>query len=125
MMSAMAESVSCNKHYYSKGDKVDLFVNSVTSPKNLYPMDYYQFPNNCQTESFYRNHKEKNKETFGELLEGDRIHASPYENIHVLQDVYCQQSCISFLERRQQQGVKDNKMVRAIVNDYHNKIHFG
>jgi transmembrane 9 superfamily protein 2/4 len=90
---------------YKKGEQVELKVNSLTSKKNLYPIDYYRFPY-CQPLGGPR----MEEEYFGEFLAGDRIQSSPYKQ-YMLQDSYCQQLCIS--------NVGSN-MIRGIRNEYHN-----
>jgi transmembrane 9 superfamily protein 2/4 len=102
---------------YSEGEKVELMVNSLTSLKDLYPLEYYRFPF-CQPWGGPR----MEKEYFGEFMAGDRIQSSPYK-INMLQDSYCEQLCISNLGRGELRDVIGNKMVRGIQKEYsHNWI---
>jgi transmembrane 9 superfamily protein 2/4 len=54
----------------------------------------------------------------GEFLEGDRIESSPYI-LRMKEEMYCQQLCVSYLGRGEQRGMKPNKLVKAIRDEYH------
>jgi len=88
---------------------VELTVNKLTSERTLLPKDYYDLP-------FCRDDVVETKnQNLGQFLSGDSIKSSPYQ-INMMQDVYCQQLCISNL------GSNDlgaNAMTRAIRNNYH------
>lgn len=76
-------------------------------------MDYYRFPY-CWPHGGVR----MEDTFFGELVAGDRIQSSPY-NLHMLQDSYCHQLCISNVGRGEQKVISPNKMVRGIRKGYH------
>lgn len=88
---------------------VELTVNKLTSERTLLPRDYYDLP-------FCRDDVVQTKnQNLGQFLSGDSIKSSPYQ-INLMEDMYCEQLCISDL------GSNDlgaNAMSRAIRNNYH------
>merc|ERR1719421_1432552 len=76
---------------YSKGEKVDLKVNKLTSIHTQLPYDYYSLKF-CKPEDGVKSYAEN----LGELLTGDRIENSPYD-LTMLQDVNCKVLCQSTL----------------------------
>ena len=83
---------------------VELTVNKLTSERTLLPMDYYDLP-------FCRDYVVQMKnQNLGQFLSGDSIKSSPYR-INMMEDMYCEQLCISDLGA--------NAMTRAIRNKYH------
>lgn len=91
-----------------------LKVNKMTSSKTLLPIEYYRLPF-CQP----RGGPKMDNENLGEFLAGDRIESSPYV-LQMKTEMYCQQVCIANLGVAEQRGMKKNKFVRAINQEYHN-----
>lgn len=83
---------------YNEGDKVELFVNHITqslrkedpdSPAYLYSYDYYfDAFHFCEPE----NGKQKQSESLGSILFGDRIYNSPFQ-LNLLQNSTCNKLC--------------------------------
>jgi transmembrane 9 superfamily member 2/4 len=94
--------------------RLKLKVNKLTSIHSLYPRDYYSLP-------FCRPAKiDVEGENLGEFLAGDKIENSPYTNLYLRRDVYCQELCTSNLGRGEHRGTSPNKAVAAIRQEYHN-----
>jgi hypothetical protein len=93
--------------------RVNLKVNSLTSSKTLFPIEYYKHPF-CRPPwlPIYDN------QNLGEFLAGDRIAASPYI-LNMKKDTYCQHLCASNLGRGEQPGVSPNRVVKKIRHGYH------
>ena len=94
---------------YREGEEVEVQVNVLTSVNTHLPFDYYSLP------ACYPQQKLKGEpENLGEILMGDRIKPSPYEKIHVKEDVECQILCdpIAVDEKRR------NKLHTLIKEDY-------
>eukprot|EP01112_Ceratiomyxa_fruticulosa_P017393 TRINITY_DN5408_c0_g2_i1.p1 TRINITY_DN5408_c0_g2~~TRINITY_DN5408_c0_g2_i1.p1 ORF type:complete len:627 (+),score=97.83 TRINITY_DN5408_c0_g2_i1:181-2061(+) len=70
------------KTEYSKGAKVTLYANKLTSSDYFVPYGYYDFPF-CRNEPLV-----KQKENIGQKMSGDDITESPYA-INALEDVEC------------------------------------
>eukprot|EP00980_Cylindrotheca_fusiformis_P015820 scaffold4634_cov122-Cylindrotheca_fusiformis.AAC.1 len=105
-----------NPNSFEAGDKIELFVNKMTSTQNLLPVEYYRL-GFCQPVDLS---KEKLHENLGEFLAGDRIEKSPYV-LKMKRDTYCEQLCVVHnLGAPEKPGLKANKLVQAIRKDYHN-----
>ncbi|KAL9184085.1 hypothetical protein ACHAXT_002171 [Thalassiosira profunda] len=90
---------------FAKGQSVKLKANKLTSSKTLLPVDYYRFPF-CQPEGGPK----MDNQNLGEFLAGDRIQSSPYR-IWMMEDMFCEQLCITNLGRGEQKGVEDDTTV--------------
>jgi transmembrane 9 superfamily member 2/4 len=77
-------------------------------------MEYYSLPFCHPTDGIQSFH-----ETFGEFLVGDHIQNSPYI-IRMKKDMFCEQVCILNLGRVEMKGIRPNKSMRAIRDNYHN-----
>jgi Endomembrane protein 70 len=94
--------------------RLKLKVNKLTSIHSLYPRDYYSLP-------FCRPTKiQVEGENLGEFLAGDKIENSPYTNLYMRRDVYCQELCTANLGRGEHRGTSPSKVVAAIRQEYHN-----
>ena len=100
--------------FLSTSFSVKLKVNKLTSTKELLPKEYYKLPF-CQPEGGPK----LDNENLGEFLSGDRIESSPYY-LRMLDDMYCEQLCISYLGKAELRGLNPNKVVKAIRQSYHN-----
>jgi len=103
-----------NPQSFAEGDPVKMKVNKMTSSKTLLPIEYYRLPF-CQP----RGGPKMDNENLGEFLAGDRIESSPYA-LKMKTEMYCEQVCIANLGVAEQSGMKKNKFVRAIKQEYHN-----
>jgi len=103
-----------NPQSFATADSVKLKVNKMTSSKTLLPIEYYKLPF-CRPESGPK----MDNENLGEFLSGDRIESSPYV-LKMKSEFYCQQVCVANLGVPEQRGMKKNKVVRAIQQEYHN-----
>eukprot|EP01059_Diplonema_ambulator_P033060 TRINITY_DN6763_c0_g1_i1.p1 TRINITY_DN6763_c0_g1~~TRINITY_DN6763_c0_g1_i1.p1 ORF type:complete len:620 (+),score=175.03 TRINITY_DN6763_c0_g1_i1:122-1981(+) len=73
---------------YENGQDVQMYVNSMSSINTHLPFDYYSLPF-CKP----KKNTKGERENLGEILMGDRIKASPYEDIRVGQDFQCKVVC--------------------------------
>jgi len=79
---------------YKRGDTVPLFVNSLTSPETLLPIEYYHLPF-CSPPTI-----EYKSENLGEYLTANRIENSPYE-LKFLEHKECAVLCHSVYTQKQ------------------------
>jgi len=73
-----------NPHSFQEREVVDLHFNSITSAKTQLPLDAYHLPF-CQPIQGITIMNQN----FGEFLQGDRIHNSPYK-LEMKADKYCE-----------------------------------
>jgi transmembrane 9 superfamily member 2/4 len=81
---------------FQEGDEVPLKVNALTSIHTQIPRDYYRLPF-CQPEDGPR----MASESLGEFLTGNKIQSSPYTEIKMKKDLYCQVVCDVTLDKLQ------------------------
>jgi len=110
---------------FKKNDSIKVKVNSLTSTKTLFPIDYYKLPF-CDAPT---GHK-LDHENLGEFLTGDRIESSPYE-LKMQVDLYCQIVCkvnLPTLDKLQdkdgklKKSLRMNRVQKAIANNYHHNL---
>jgi len=119
---------------FSFGDEVKLKVNSLSSSKELLPMNHYHLPF-CQPEGG----PVVDHENLGELLSGDKIESSPYV-LRMKEDMFCEQLCVvdlgdeeenasklhkEFFKAMKKKDEKKMKELRAqgkIIRDNENKV---
>lgn len=97
---------------YHRGDKVDVLVNSLSPMlnsklKSLISLDYYdERLHFCNPE----NGPQKQPESLGSILWGDRIESSPYD-IHMLENTTCQILCKSRVP------AEDAKFINGLIKE--------
>merc|ERR1719421_1111395 len=84
---------------YADGDKVEIRVHKLSSPKTHLPYDYYSLPF-CRPDEML-----KQAENLGEVLTGSIIQNSPYELFMGKSDFKV--ACRSTLEKKQKQFLSD------------------
>ena len=99
---------------FSAWERVDLFVNKLSSEKTQLPLDYYSLPF-CLPEGDVVTLRQQN---LGQFLVGDRVRASPYR-IKMKEDAYCEQLCAMNLGRERLELGLSNDMAAAIREGYH------
>ncbi|TMW67533.1 hypothetical protein Poli38472_011153 [Pythium oligandrum] len=87
---------------YEKGEKIPIFVNSLTSAETLLPLDYYKL-GFCQPATI-------KSENVGEYLTASRIQNSPYD-LKFMEN----QACVVLCERTYQE--KDIKYFESAIKD--------
>ncbi|KAF0724609.1 hypothetical protein LEN26_014498 [Aphanomyces euteiches] len=99
---------------YKRGDDVPLFVNSLTSPETLLPIDYYNLPFCTPKEIEYKS------ENLGEYLTANRIENSPYV-LKFLEPKHCVVLCSTTYNQKQVHKfatmVKEKYRVNWIVDN--------
>jgi len=118
LVAALAAANNCVNAFYvpgvrplefSKGDSVELKVNSMTSVHTQIPKDFYRLPFCKPTGG-----PKMASENLGEFLTGNKIQSSPY-NIKMMQDSYCEKLCQIELT-----GRDANNLRKHIKYGYHN-----
>lgn len=95
---------------YREGDEVEVQVNVLSSVNTHLPYDYYSITSCLPTKRFRGE-----PENLGEILMGDRIKPSPYENIVVGRDTSCEYLCAP----RPQDEKMIKKLTQRIKEEYH------
>ncbi|KAG2180015.1 hypothetical protein INT43_003802 [Umbelopsis isabellina] len=110
-------------HNYKKGDQVPLYVNSLTpivssnsQLKSVISYDYYYDPFHfCQPEGG----PEKQSESLGSILFGDRIFNSPFQ-INMMEDVECKLLCTTSINKEDAEfmaeRVKENYAINWLID---------
>ncbi|KAJ9438621.1 Transmembrane 9 superfamily member 10, partial [Diplonema papillatum] len=94
---------------YKEGDAIPMYVNSMSSVNTHLPFDYYSLPFCGEKQSTKRE-----RENLGEILMGDRIKASPYEDMPVGTDFQCKVVC----EPRQLNQQQAKRFESLIEDEY-------
>jgi transmembrane 9 superfamily member 2/4 len=81
---------------YEEGDYVPLKVNALSSTRTQIPRDYYLLPF-CVPDGEPR----MASQSLGEFLTGNKIQSSPYTDIQMKKDLYCQVVCDVTLDKLQ------------------------
>jgi transmembrane 9 superfamily member 2/4 len=81
---------------FQEGDEVPLNVKALTSIRTLIPQDFYGLPF-CIPDGGPRIYNQ----SFAEFFMGDKIQSSPYTEIKMKKDLYCQQVCQVTLDQQQ------------------------
>lgn len=93
---------------FSRGEKVELKVNKLTSTRTQIPYEYYSLPF-CKPSGGVKTAAEN----LGEFLTGDRIDTSPYA-LYMRDDSFCNVLCQRRYNHKDQEDFK-----RAITEEYH------